>query len=195
MDKALYSELLTKRLAELETEIAKVRAELSGIERDRDAEAAAQLALHDGRNSPNYMGPSAEREQRRAEESSLYVTPHISTPPPAAEAVQAKRLSEVQKREFLESHGWAVHKDIEDQNIRVCWENGAKWHTLEDAFELEVKAVAREKLIGAAWLFETDPVDEIERWRRPSTGELVTFPVACQELGMPLADVHPDWLS
>jgi hypothetical protein len=195
MDKALYAELLTKRLAELEGETARVRAELSGIERDRDAEAAAQLALRDGRNSPNYMAPSAERELRRAEESSLYVTPHISTSPPAAEVVQAKRLGEAQKREFLEARGWTVHKDIEDQSIRICWENGARWYSLEDAFDVELKALARKRLVDDGWSVLTDPVDEHESWCRPGTTDCVTFPVACAELGMPLADVHSDWLS
>lgn len=105
-------------------------------------------------------------------------TPHITEPAPPP----ALRLNEIQKREFLIAHGWTVHPEIEDQNIRVCWENGAKWQTLEMAYEIVVTEAKKAALHAAGWESVVDAVDEIERWKDPLTGELQLFHIASWRL-------------
>lgn len=101
-------------------------------------------------------------------------TPHVTEPVAPAPF----RLNEIQKREFLIANGWTVHPEVEDQNIRVCWENGGKWLTLDAAYDLVVAEQKKARLRAAGWESVVDPVDEIERWRRPSDGELVMFHLA-----------------
>jgi len=101
-------------------------------------------------------------------------TPHVTAP--AAEP--GMRLNEIQKREFLIANGWTLHPEIEDQNIRVCWENGARWQTLEAAYEIVVTEAKKAALRTAGWESIVDAVDEIERWKHPSTGVLHLFHVA-----------------
>lgn len=127
------------------------------------------------------VAPKQEKpEQRRAEQPSLLFEPHVSAATP--EDTSTKRLSEAQKRAFLTANGWTCHDEIESQNIRVCWEHGKKWYSLEDAYALCAAEISKGKLRGSGWESVVDPVDEIERWKRPGTGELLMFHVACAEM-------------
>jgi hypothetical protein len=173
-EKTLYERSLEALVEKLEAENGTLRATLA-----------------DGRNSPNYMAPSAEREERRAEGTAeaapaassddpesanrgigtvLFVE-HKSTPP--TENTVVKRQSEEAKRAFLLANGWNEHGDIYEQNIPVCWEHGAKWQTLDDAYETELIAQAKLLLTKTGW----HPVvggDGFERWQREN-GDPVLF--------------------
>lgn len=189
MDKALYAEWLESRLEKAEAEVARVRAELELTRRSLESDAAQRVALADpGRLSPNWAPPSKEREERRAEDAALTfeVTPHVS----ARVEEPTKRLSEAEKRAFLMAHGWTEHNEIAEQNIRVCWENGGKWQTLEDAYELATTEIAKQRLRADGWTSTVDPIDEIERWRRAGS-DFVLFHEACAQL----APAEPGALS
>lgn len=168
-------------------------ARIAWLEKENDR-LRAELAS--GAASPMYMAPSKEREERRAEEAtSALFAPHVvAAPLEDSGAVVAKRLSEAEKRAFLLANGWTCHDEIESQNIRVCWENGAKWYSLEDAYALCTTEISKGKLRGSGWESVVDPVDEIERWKRPGAGELVMFHVACAEVEATLDNTRA-WLN
>lgn len=141
---------------------------------ERVKQLEGELRHHRGEVPPMLSAPQPEQASLPFE-----ATPHVtppSTPPPAL------RLNEIQKREFLLVNGWTVHPEIEGQNIRVLWENGAKWQTLEDAYELVMTDLKKSELRAAGWESVVDAVDEIERWKHPTTGELLMFHVATAAL-------------
>jgi hypothetical protein len=192
MDKALYSKWLKSRLAEVTDTKRALRVQLDELQ--RTLTEFTETEAEETRLIAELAAMAGEQAVTEAAESLAFdVSPHVTAKTP--EASRAKRLSEAQKRAFLQEHGWTVHEEIENQNIRVCWENGAKWYSLEDAYELEVRAEAERRLTDAGWVFVPVPEEGFEKWQRPDTADRVSFPVACQEAGMPLADVHPDWLS
>jgi len=159
----------------LEALIVQLDARITWLESENDR-LRNELA-----NVPAVATPQKEEpEQRRTEQPSLFFEPHVAARAP--EDAPAKRLSEAEKRAFLATNGWTCHADIEAQNIRVCWENGARWYSLEDAYALCVAEINKGKLRASGWESVVDPVDEIERWKRPGNGELLMFHLACAEV-------------
>jgi hypothetical protein len=186
-EKTLYERSLEALVEKLEAENAKLRA-----------------ALADGRNSPSYMAPSKEREERRAEEAlvvasdepepnrgigTVLFAEHKSTPPPENKAV--KRLSEEEKRTFMLANGWTFHADIYDQDIPACWENGGRWQGLDEAYQLALSEVARKSLLSTGWLEVPDEVSGEKLWHRE--GELpIQFHLALRQHNPELSRaLHP----
>jgi hypothetical protein len=56
--------------------------------------------------------------------------------PPLPPAPPPRRADNNEKRAALLANGWTCHSDIEAQNVPQCWENGFKWVTLEEAYDL-----------------------------------------------------------
>jgi len=137
---------------------------------ERVKQLEGELRHHRGEVPPMLAAPQAEASSLPFE-----ATQHVTAPV----VEPTLRLNEIQKREFLLANGWRCHDDIESQNIRVCWENGAKWHTLESAYELVVTEIKKAELRAAGWESIVDPVDEIERWKHPETGAWTLFHLAC----------------
>lgn len=127
-------------------------------EQQRAALVSAGIYNHDGSLTDAYRDASDEQQAR---ESLPFATePHVSVPPPAP----TKRLNDDEKRAALVATGWTEHTDIAQQNISVCWERGAQWYSLTDAYGLLLKDREVYKLQAAGWMMEVG-IDDRERWR------------------------------
>jgi hypothetical protein len=190
MDKTLYERSLEALVEKLEAENARLREMVSGTSDHRPERFSGPTEI----TLPSTASDGIGFADRAALDSATLFQEHKSTPPP--ENKIAKRASEAEKRELLTAHGWSVHPEVEDQNIRVCWEHGAQWYSLEDAYELAIKDLAREKLRRALWSQMTDPVSGDEAWSAPGTNAFVPLHQAIHAIGAAQVapQIHPDQL-
>ena len=125
-------------------------------------------------------------------------SPHDSglPPPPDPTRLVKKRESEQQKRDALLAAGWTEHREIYDQNIAACWENGGRWVDVHKAYEQMLASCARRQLSDLGWN-QVMGVDDVERWVRPG-GDVnvhneaaLPFHHALQQIGVDTSFIDP----
>jgi hypothetical protein len=121
--KTLYERSLEALVAQLEAENERLRAAVTP--------------------SPAVAAPAEETSQLP-----LYVVPRIgrsSQPPPEKSGAPTSD----EKRAVLFARGWTHHEEIYEQNIPVCWERGAKWYSLDDAYKVELGELSESAAVSS----------------------------------------------
>lgn len=161
-EKTLYERSLEALVAQLETENAKLRAAMSDGERRKERRSEE---VERGQSAASAL--AREPHDASAALPFLESAPHVtSRPAERAASDPIKRAGEAEKRSFLVSAGWTDHPDIYAQNVSACWEHGAKWQTLDDAYEVAMTEKAKTLLLSTGWVPSVGEADEIERWSK-----------------------------
>lgn len=188
MSKSLYERSLEALVEQLEAKVAKLEEENDVWRRYAGPIVDVDLAKQ---QIPPHRQTEAERVDEEAHLTRVHAAEvaagfplaseaHVTTPANAPMTWETeahadptpKRLSDAERRAVLLENGWTEHTEIYQQNIPICWERGAKWYSLEDAYGLVLKDREANLLLAGGWQPETGICGR-EFWKEPGTEELI----------------------